>query len=249
MTEDYTVYKHISPSGKQYIGITSIDVESRWNNGNGYRNNSYFTNAIKKYGWNNFQHIVLYKNLSKDEACEIEKRLIKELDLTNPSKGYNLTFGGEHGKISDQTKETISNSLKGNKRRLGIQHTQATIQHLKDVRTGKNPHEWSEESRKKLSDSKRGTIVSKETKQKLSEMRIGNGNSFYGRHHTPYTKDLLRKINTGKRHTESGDFIKEWASIKSASEALNIKHISDICRGGRKLAGGFKRAYKERCYE
>ena len=285
MEDCFTVYKHISPNGKQYVGITSLDVDKRWNNGNNYRNNPHFTNAIKKYGWDNFEHIILYENLSKYEACKIEKKLIKELELTNPSKGYNLTFGGEHGRMSDQTKEKISNSLKGNSRRLGIKHTQATIQHMKDVRTGRNPHEWSEESRKKLSDSKRGTIVSEETKQKLSKMRIGNGNGFYGKHHTQYTKDLLRKINTGKRHTEesrkkmskarkgkklskehakhigdshkkiviqftlSGDFIKEWESVKSASEALNIKHISGVCRGERKSAGGYKWAYKENCYE
>ena len=33
----YTVYKHISPSGKVYIGITKRKPEYRWNKGKSYR--------------------------------------------------------------------------------------------------------------------------------------------------------------------------------------------------------------------
>ena len=44
----FTVYKHTTPSGKVYIGITSVDVKDRWMSGHGYRHNSYFENAIKK---------------------------------------------------------------------------------------------------------------------------------------------------------------------------------------------------------
>ena len=49
----YTVYKHITPSGKVYIGITSIKPDKRWNRGKGYKDNIYFSNAINKYGWDN----------------------------------------------------------------------------------------------------------------------------------------------------------------------------------------------------
>lgn len=45
---NYIVYKHTSPSGKIYIGITSKVPRKRWSNGNGYLNNDYFTKAIKK---------------------------------------------------------------------------------------------------------------------------------------------------------------------------------------------------------
>ena len=34
----WTVYRHIAPSGKVYIGITCQKPEYRWNNGNGYMN-------------------------------------------------------------------------------------------------------------------------------------------------------------------------------------------------------------------
>ena len=47
---NFCVYMHISPNNKRYIGLTSRKPEHRWNNGKGYKGNSYFTNAINKYG-------------------------------------------------------------------------------------------------------------------------------------------------------------------------------------------------------
>lgn len=33
---NYCVYKHTSPSGKVYVGITELKPKYRWNNGKGY---------------------------------------------------------------------------------------------------------------------------------------------------------------------------------------------------------------------
>lgn len=43
----YTVYKHTSPNGKVYIGITKLSVERRWQEGKNYKTSSHFNNAIK----------------------------------------------------------------------------------------------------------------------------------------------------------------------------------------------------------
>ena len=50
MEESYTIYRHISPSGKVYVGITSKKPIVRWNNGNGYKRCVLFKRAILKYG-------------------------------------------------------------------------------------------------------------------------------------------------------------------------------------------------------
>ena len=49
--ELYTVYKHVSPKGKVYIGIThKYPAEKRWGkNGYGYKTQRAFARAIKKY--------------------------------------------------------------------------------------------------------------------------------------------------------------------------------------------------------
>jgi len=96
MIGNYTVYQHTFPNGKKYIGITSQLVEMRWRkNGEGYKTQKLIERAIKKYGWDNIIHEILYTGLTQEEARQTEIRLISELDLTNPQKGYNNTFGGD----------------------------------------------------------------------------------------------------------------------------------------------------------
>lgn len=85
----WTVYAHIAPNGKMYVGITSDNPEHRWNHGNGYKSNRHFTNAIRKYGWDNFQHEIIASGLTAQEAGHMEQLLIAQLDLTDDKKGYN----------------------------------------------------------------------------------------------------------------------------------------------------------------
>ena len=40
--DNYTVYMHISPSGKRYIGITSVKPKYRWRNGKGYETQIFY---------------------------------------------------------------------------------------------------------------------------------------------------------------------------------------------------------------
>ena len=62
---NFTVYMHINKiNDKKYIGITSYSLKERWRNGNGYGENTPFGQAIKKYGWNNFEHKILYSDLT-----------------------------------------------------------------------------------------------------------------------------------------------------------------------------------------
>lgn len=111
----WCLYRHTSPSGKVYIGITS-NIKVRWSN-NGYRYttyNSIFKHAILKYGWDNIKHEILFDNLTKEEACKLEQKLIKHYKDLNIS--YNITDGGEGAlgrKHSQETIQKIRNSSKG----------------------------------------------------------------------------------------------------------------------------------------
>lgn len=102
---NYTVYIHQNQvNGKRYVGITADTVESRWRNGAGYRN-QVFGRAIEKYGWENFSHIIVADNLSKEQAEELEIALIKQFDTQNPQYGYNITSGG--GAILPELYKTV----------------------------------------------------------------------------------------------------------------------------------------------
>lgn len=115
MEKKFCVYCHISPSGKRYIGITSKKPEKRWNYGFGYHGNSHFTKAIKKYGWNAFQHIVLCEGLTMKEASAMEIELIRKYDTTNHDKGYNVSPGGmnEDQVYSAEIGRKISDAKRG----------------------------------------------------------------------------------------------------------------------------------------
>ena len=85
-------------NGKVYVGITSKSVEERWGyQGNGYKPHknhkpTHFWRAIKKYGWNNFDHMIILDNLSQDEAELLEQQYIQLFDSLE--NGYNSTVGG-----------------------------------------------------------------------------------------------------------------------------------------------------------
>lgn len=67
----YSVYKHTFPNSKIYVGITFRNPKIRWGNGNNYSNNKYMTNAIRKYGWNNISHEILFTGLTKEKQQEV----------------------------------------------------------------------------------------------------------------------------------------------------------------------------------
>lgn len=100
----YIVYIHKNKiNGKVYVGITHYtNPEKRW--GYGYHGNPYFQSAISKYGWNNFEHIILFKNINKELACREEQLLISRYK----KKGicYNIANGGEGSEaMSEEIKE------------------------------------------------------------------------------------------------------------------------------------------------
>ena len=90
----YNVYKHTNIiNNKSYIGVTSQKCENRWGiNGKGYELQPKFYHAIQKYGWSNFTHEILYTNLSKNEALQIEAQLIQKYNSIK--NGYNVSSYG-----------------------------------------------------------------------------------------------------------------------------------------------------------
>lgn len=108
----FNLYVHTNKiTNEKYIGITSQKCENRWGvNGNGYKLQPKFYNAIQKYGWENFKHEILYQNLSKEKALDIESQLIQQYDTIK--QGYNISpFGNVETKriICLTTQEIFDN--------------------------------------------------------------------------------------------------------------------------------------------
>ena len=229
MENTYCVYCHVSPDGKRYIGVTKRKPEKRWNYGKGYIDNSYFTRAIEKYGWNAFEHIILCEKLTRAGASNLEKRFIEYYETTNRSKGYNLDCGGLYGdkELSDETKRKIGDAHRG---RYTEAQWAATI-----ARRGKG-HPQTEEAKKKIGDAHRGRHISEEQKRHLSE--INKGKKMSEAH-----KEKLRQINMKpiNQFDLCGNFIARHTSIRNAEKSVGVLHqnISGCLRGIHKSAGGF----------
>lgn len=128
----WTVYQHINKTNKKrYIGITSTPITKRWKNGEGYTACPKFYSAIKKYGWDGFDHIVIKDGLPEQCAKTYEKILIKLYDTI--ANGYNLTNGGDGTcgyKFSEESKRKLSESHKGKGK--GVPKSESHKQHISD---------------------------------------------------------------------------------------------------------------------
>ena len=85
-------------NGKQYAGKTSLSAEHRFGQ-HKYeartKINRYLCKAIRKYGEESFRVETLCDGLTRGQANEEEKRVIRERKLTDSVFGYNLTAGGD----------------------------------------------------------------------------------------------------------------------------------------------------------
>ena len=234
----YTVYKHTSPSGKVYIGVTSLRPEERWGGGAGYVKNKHFNRAIKKYGWENIKHEILFDGLSKGDAFKIEIKLIKEYRSNEREFGYNKSSGGEssvRGLHWHQSKETIEKRVQKMRGR-----------------------KLTQEQRKKLSESHKGQVshqkgkpISEEIKAKISNT-LKKWNS---EHESPnkgrkYKKTKEAILATSRGHYKPVVCIETGIIYESimAAETLTKtdgSSISSVCKGKRKTAGGYHWRYQK----
>ena len=90
----WTIYRHIAPNGKSYIGQTNQKPEERWDNGFGYlQSKTKFAKAIMEFGWSSFTHEILETNIFTAE--EANKKEIFWIEYYNSYyDGYNSTLGG-----------------------------------------------------------------------------------------------------------------------------------------------------------
>lgn len=201
--EIYSVYIHICPNNKKYVGVTT-NIKRRWSrNGSNYYQNTKFTEDIKKYGWDCIRHKVVHECLSRTEAFNKEIELISKYKTNNPIYGYNRTSGGIYGTILNE--ESKLKIILANK---GKFVSESTRQKLRDLRLGIN---LSDVTRKKISESHKGKKHTLETKQKITE-------SLTGKTLSEKTKSKLSAINTGK--------VKSELCKKKISESLTGKNHS-----------------------
>ena len=194
MTNNYKVYSHRNLiNGKLYFGITSQNPEDRWKNGYGYTYNNHFFNSIKKYGWNNFEHKILFSDLTKEAAELFEAGLIAQFKTTNPKYGYNVAKKGSSAGVhntgytkSEDCKEKISQARTG--RTLSLEAYNRLLQTHQSFLPAKKVYQISKDGTKQLNEFKSVQAANRylnnrgihATAQNISQAASGKQKSAYG---------------------------------------------------------------------
>lgn len=215
MSESYTVYKHTSPIGKIYIGITMQAPTERWGpEGAGYKRSPRFRAAVQKYGWDNFNHEILANGLSRGEAEQLEVELIAKYKTTDPAYGYNIDLGGSTG--HKHSKETRAKIGAANRGRIW---TPEARQKLREYRLA---HPITPETGRKIGDANRGR---KHRPESIEKIRAAQ------------TCKAVRNLTTGAVYTSVQDAARACR--------LDPSQIVKVCKGKRKTHGGYVWAYEE----
>lgn len=222
----FIVYEHVNLfNNKRYIGITSQIPEVRWQRGGGYRENTIFFRAIKKYGWDNFEHNILYEGLSNREALEIESTLIKKYKSLGVS--YNISDGYEELGISKRIPiivyDTGGNyvgayiSIHKASIELGIPETNITM---------------ALSNKYNITQAK-GYVFLKEGDNILDKLDKVN------KRHSSARRPVIQL-------TKNGQILAEFNSVSDAANSLGCGtgSISNCLKGRYKTAAGYKWRYK-----
>jgi group I intron endonuclease len=221
------------------------------------RESSFKVSKIKSMINNDIEIIstFVYENLGNIEALEYEKILIKKIGRRDLKEGplVNQTAGGD-GRLesphSEDTKRKISETKK--KQGISVPCTEEMKKYLSGINSGeKNPFY--------------GKTHTDEVKRIQSERFIGISHPMFGMTHSEDTKRLISEsrnlsVDQGKharlskernskvvvQYTLDGDFIREYESVKVASqitglsESLIGKTCRNVVKNPRKFLFNFK---------
>lgn len=240
--ENFKVYKHTTPSGKVYIGITKQDVKQRWRDGNGYKTQTLFYRAIEKYGWENINHEILFENLTQEQANQKEIELIRQYRSNDAAFGYNIDNGGNA--VGTFSEEHI-------RKMILAQNNPALTERKRQASVGEK--NWfygkthTEEARRKMSEAKKGKPsnakgkrFSDEARKNISEAHKGKPSPMKGKHFSEQARQNIKDAHQGKKIlcVETNVI---YSSFLEASKQTGISNanICQCCKGKRKTAGGY----------
>jgi len=236
------VYKHYRKDNNQlfYIGIGK-DSKRAYST---KKRNDLWQNIINKYGYYVGIHI---ENISYENAKKIEIELIKKYGRIDNGTGIlsNMTNGGDHRLFSLDTKNKISNSLKGKK-----QTEETKIKRIKKLK-----EIWSNPALIELKRKQTKDLI----QRGILKTRLGIASPNKNK---PFPGDKIKLSDSLKKYYQSneihnkkhisvakfdidGNFIKKYDSHHEAAKDINgfAKRILDVCNCKLKSHKNYKWKY------
>lgn len=176
-----------------------------------YRNSSMFSSAVEKYGLEKFTYEVL-ELCDSDQLDEREVYWISYYGTFPPSRGYgyNLTSGGGHYEVSDETREKLSECRKGDKNWNSSHRGELHPLYGKKI---------SEEHKRKISEAKkngshptRGKHLPSEWVENLRLGMIGTHNTLGKKSKSASSKFHGVRLNKNKRVSDNWIAYTKWES-------------------------------------
>lgn len=236
MVETYSVYKHRhKDSGKCYIGITSKTPPSlRWGEyGRNYRTQPVFFKAILRYGWDNFDHDILFEGLTKQEAFEKEVELIAKYKSNEDEFGFNVYDGGNDSVWTKNSQPVFQYDADGN----FIARYKSCNEAAKELSIAvANISSCCHKENNQVSAKGFLFIYEKDVTDKEIQNMIDRYN-----HKFNYSRNV-------DQYDLEGNFIKSFNSAKIASEEIGVSvgSISDCCRGDCMTCKGYIFIYHQK---
>lgn len=248
--DNYTIYMHRNKINKKvYIGITKQKCEDRWrHDGLGYQNQIKFFRAILKYGWDNFEHLILFENLSELEASQKERELIILYDSYN--NGYNADLGGSTTNHSPETLEKMRQSM------LGKKHSQETKDKISAAKEKDKVSVICLETKKiykSIADASKDTGTDKSSIVKCCKGIMLSAGGLTWRYADPernaeYKQATETRINKSKKTVLCIETDTIYETVRAAAQATGADEsaIVKVCKGKQKTAGKFHWKYAEK---
>lgn len=181
-------------NGKKYIG------QRRWSKIETIEGDVYLGSglvlkqAIKKYGTDSFEKIIICLCDTTDDLNTKEKDIISLYNAVESDEFYNIHVGGSGGNTragySEEQMEEFKTKMKT--ARVGYTHSKETIAKIRDLALSRDSHMKQEKYRKMF-----------------SEMFMGENNPMYGKRLSDEQIDKLRRSHNGKFDYNKGKKMSE----------------------------------------
>ena len=162
---------------------------------------------------------------TKDIAIRTQEHFVRAHNYRKNQFHFHLAltkYGAENFEVSVIDSGDSKNELDGKETYWISFYNSINPEKGYNSRTGGSAGKPNEETRRRISESEKGKVLSIETRKKLSESSL-HLQTFLGRHHTEETKEKNRQAHLGKRKSpETLQKLKEslkasWAKRKEIS--------------------------------